>query len=53
MANVEFKCPNCGAKLKNTTASKCSYCHLEIINKNHDWVMAKKMVISQSINSKE
>lgn len=51
--NKENKCPNCGAKLKNTTASKCSYCHLEIINKNHDWVMAKKMVISQSINSKE
>ena len=51
--NNENKCPNCGAKLKNTTASKCSYCHLEIINKNHDWVMAKKMVISQSINSKE
>ena len=51
--NNEDKCPNCGAKLKKTTASKCSYCHLEIINKNHDWVMAKKMVISQSINSKE
>lgn len=51
--NNENKCPNCGAKLKNITASKCSYCHLEIINKNHDWVMAKKMVISQSINSKE
>ena len=49
----ENKCPNCGAPLKNTTASKCSYCHLDIINKNHDWVMAKKMVISQSINSKE
>ena len=49
----ENKCPNCGAKLKNSTASKCSYCHLDIINKNHDWVMAKKMVISQSINSKE
>ena len=49
----ENKCPNCGAKLKNTIASKCSYCHLDIINKNHDWVMAKKMVISQSINSKE
>ena len=51
--NNENKCPNCGAKLKNTTASKCSYCHLDIINENHDWVMAKKMVISQSINSKE
>lgn len=46
----ENKCPNCGAKLKNTTASKCSYCHLDIINKNHDWVMAKKMVISQTEN---
>lgn len=51
--NKENKCPNCGALLKNTTASKCSYCHLDIINENHDWVMAKKMVISQSINSKE
>ena len=47
----ENKCPNCGAKLKNTIASKCSYCHLDIINKNHDWVMAKKMVISQTENA--
>ena len=49
----ENKCPNCWAVLENSTTSICKYCHSKIINNSYDWVLAKKMVISQSINSEE
>lgn len=49
----ENKCPNCGATLESETVSTCKYCHTKIINKNYDWVLAKKMVISQTENVKK
>lgn len=49
----ENKCPNCGAPLENTNTTKCPWCRSEIINKNYDWILAKKMVISQTLNAKE
>ena len=49
----ENKCPNCGAILESSTTSICKYCHSKIINNSYDWVLAKKMVISQTENVKE
>lgn len=53
LGESENKCPNCGAVLENTNTSKCPWCHSKIINKNYDWVLSKKMVISQTLNTKE
>lgn len=53
ISKKENKCPNCGAILDSETASICKYCHSKIINKNYDWVLAKKMVISQTVNTND
>ena len=47
MSKKDNKCPNCGAPLENTNSSVCPYCDSTIINKNYDWVLAKKQVLSQ------
>lgn len=46
------KCPNCNAPLENVNSSKCPYCDSNIINENYDWVLAKKQVLSQTVNKK-
>ena len=46
------KCPNCNAPLDNVNSSKCPYCDSNIINEGYDWVLAKKQVLSQTINHK-
>ncbi|MDD5826663.1 MAG: Tim44-like domain-containing protein [Bacilli bacterium] len=47
------KCPNCNAPLDNVNSSKCPYCDSNIINESYDWVLAKKQVLSQTINHKK
>lgn len=47
------KCPNCNAPLDNVNSSKCPYCDSNIINEGYDWVLAKKQVLSQTINHKK
>ena len=47
------KCPNCNAPLENVNSSKCPYCDSNIINENYDWVLSKKQVLSQTINTKK
>ena len=47
------KCPNCNAPLENVNSSKCPYCDSNIINDSYDWVLAKKQVLSQTINKKK
>ena len=47
------KCPNCNAPLENVNSSKCPYCGSNIINDSYDWVLAKKQVLSQTINNKK
>ncbi len=47
------KCPNCNAPLENVNSSKCPYCGSNIINDSYDWVLAKKQVLSQTINKKK
>lgn len=47
------KCPNCNAPLANVNSSKCPYCDSNIINDSYDWVLAKKQVLSQTINHKK
>ena len=42
------KCPNCGASLERKNSVICSFCNSKIINnKNYDWVLSKKEMISQ------
>ena len=47
------KCPNCNAPLDQVNSSKCPYCDSNIINESYDWVLAKKQVLSQTINHKK
>ena len=47
------KCPNCNAPLDDVNSSKCPYCDSSIINESYDWVLAKKQVLSQTINTKK
>ncbi len=47
------KCPNCNAPLDDVNSSKCPYCDSNIINESYDWVLAKKQVLSQTINHKK
>ena len=46
------KCPNCNAPLDHVNSSKCPYCDSNIINESYDWVLAKKQVLSQTVNHK-
>ncbi len=43
---VDDTCPNCGAKLKNTTSGKCEYCGSDIVINPKDFVLTKKNIIS-------
>ena len=45
-------CPNCGAPLEDLTSVICPYCRSRVINNNYGWVLAKKQVISQTVNFK-
>ena len=53
ISNTPNKCPNCNAPLDNVNSSKCPYCDSNIINESYDWVLAKKQVLSQTINHKK
>ena len=47
ISKKDNKCPNCKAPLENVNSSKCPYCDSVIISKNCDWILAKKIVLSQ------
>ena len=49
----ENKCPNCGATLESVNVTKCPYCRSSIVLSNYDWVLAKKMVLEQTVNAKD
>ncbi len=53
VSDQQNKCPNCNAPLENVNSSKCPYCDSNIINENYDWVLSKKQVLSQTINTKK
>ena len=42
-----IKCPNCGADVKGNSTGICEHCKSKIVNKNYDWVLSKKQIISQ------
>ena len=43
------KCPNCNAPLDNVNSSTCPYCNSTIVSSSHDFILAKKQTISQSM----
>lgn len=53
MSKKPNKCPNCNAPLENVNSSTCPYCDSKVINENYDWVLAKKQVLSQTLNVKK
>lgn len=44
-AKVKGKCPNCGANMKDLTATECEYCGTVIDDKKYDWYLVSKVLI--------
>ena len=42
---VKGKCPNCGATMKDLTATECEYCGTVIDDKKYDWYLVSKVLI--------
>ena len=42
-------CPNCGAPVEVNASGVCPYCSSKIVGENTEWVMSKKISISQNI----
>ncbi len=34
-----FSCPSCGSPLSSTSTSTCSYCHVDLKNPEHEWII--------------
>ena len=37
-----YKCPSCGAPIKDTSSQKCDHCGNTIVNNNVNYVLEKK-----------
>lgn len=42
------KCPNCGAPVEVNASGVCPYCGSKIVGENTEWVMSKKLSVSQT-----
>ena len=42
-------CPNCGAPVEVNSSGVCPYCNSKIVGENTEWVMSKKISISQTL----
>lgn len=40
-------CPNCGAPITNYASNKCEHCNSIIVKESTEWIMSKKICISQ------
>lgn len=46
--NVKLdKCPNCGASINMNSAGICEYCNSKLVDDSKNWVMSKKISLSQ------
>lgn len=41
------KCPNCGAKIKDTHSLNCEYCNSVIVKKANKFILSKKTNINK------